>query len=730
MFASLKNKIKEETGSDLTKLPILNSPPQKLTSSVSKGRHSRQGSGSSLGSLSFDGIAEERASSPLGASRQDSSEGKVLTPKDIKRLEKLEDEWKKKLQRKDDEWAKKLEKKEEEWRKQLEEKQREWNRSLEMLEKEKGVLEEEKRGVVKQKLSLEESLKVAEEYKRKVFQYQEDIDQLEGFQTQEMAKIKHLLLVKEQEVAEKVNALRESSNQVETLRAEVTRLRRYEEELSNLQDELETLRHSSDRERSRLSSNLAQSEEEVRHLRDRVAVLEQRTNAECVGLGAQLNADERVQALLGERVLLERRLEEAHLHLSNIKLSWSEKISSLETQVGRLCRQAAEEGAERRRAENERDALMERIKALEILVDKGKTTIKLKEESLDRLREERDGLVEELKEVRLATDEEISGLRSEYDKAAEERVQLLSQVKETENRVKSFEADYAQLAVTYESEKSERSALQVEMTRLREELEKAHGQCAELSLALDKERQEKDSILMRNAQVSQQMELARQELRVQEQEATELHSKVTSLQEAQTDRVKELDRRRMEVENLSKRIEELEMVEHDKQAGKDLEQELRNSIAELEDQLGEKNKTIRILQQRLGDMKKTLQRELRLPPQSVDGSAGVDVDGSVAITAILTPSSSKQVQPKHSSNHRTKEEEEDVNFKYLKHVLIKFLTSREYEAQHLTRAVATLLRFSPEEERLLRETLDWKMSWFGTRPNLGMGQTAKTIPPS
>jgi hypothetical protein len=31
------------------------------------------------------------------------------------------------------------------------------------------------------------------EYKKKVLQYQEDIDQLEGFQTQEMAKIKHLV---------------------------------------------------------------------------------------------------------------------------------------------------------------------------------------------------------------------------------------------------------------------------------------------------------------------------------------------------------------------------------------------------------------------------------------------------------------------------------------------------------------------------------------------------------
>jgi hypothetical protein len=40
---------------------------------------------------------------------------------------------------------------------------------------------------------------------------------------------------KEQEVAEKADALKEASGQLESLKVEVTRLRRYEEELANLQ---------------------------------------------------------------------------------------------------------------------------------------------------------------------------------------------------------------------------------------------------------------------------------------------------------------------------------------------------------------------------------------------------------------------------------------------------------------------------------------------------------------
>lgn len=79
------------------------------------------------------------------------------------------------------------------------------------------------------------------------------------------------------------------------------------------------------------------------------------------------------------------------------------------------------------------------------------------------------------------------------------------------------------------------------------------------------------------------------------------------------------------------------------------------------------HQTIKVLQQRLGDMKKTLQRELKIPSSSLDS----DVETSAA---ILNPSSSKTVTAGHNNTG-----EEDVNFKYLKHVLIKFLTSREYE---------------------------------------------------
>lgn len=56
---------------------------------------------------------------------------------------------------------------------------------------------------------------------------------------------------------------------------------------------------------------------------------------------------------------------------------------------------------------------------------------------------------------------------------------------------------------------------------------------------------------------------------------------------------------------------------------------------------------------------------------------------------------------------------DEVNFRYLKHVILKFLTSRELEAKHLVKAVSTLLYLTNDEEKLIFDTLNWRMSWFG-----------------
>lgn len=52
-----------------------------------------------------------------------------------------------------------------------------------------------------------------------------------------------------------------------------------------------------------------------------------------------------------------------------------------------------------------------------------------------------------------------------------------------------------------------------------------------------------------------------------------------------------------------------------------------------------------------------------------------------------------------------------------------------FQAVHLIRAISVLLHFSPDEQKMLHDTLEYRMSWFGIRPALGSGQKSKYIPP-
>lgn len=109
-----------------------------------------------------------------------------------------------------------------------------------------------------------------------------------------------------------------------------------------------------------MSTTLASVQEENRHLKSRLEIIEQSR----IGL-SEGSGDDELKALLQERKLLEQRLEEAHLHLIDIKSSWSGQNLSLETQVARLSRQVAEETADKRKAVKSRDLYLEQIKELE-----------------------------------------------------------------------------------------------------------------------------------------------------------------------------------------------------------------------------------------------------------------------------------------------------------------------------------------------------------------------------
>ena len=56
--------------------------------------------------------------------------------------------------------------------------------------------------------------------------------------------------------------------------------------------------------------------------------------------------------------------------------------------------------------------------------------------------------------------------------------------------------------------------------------------------------------------------------------------------------------------------------------------------------------------------------------------------------------------------------------------------SREYKAPHLAHTITVLLQFLANEEKLVQEHPECKISWFSSKPKLGSGQFSLCIPDS
>lgn len=121
-----------------------------------------------------------------------------------------------------------------------------------------------------------------------------------------------------------------------------------------------------------MKTQLAAKEEEIRHLTTRLEISEQ-SRALFTAADAE---NDKIKLLLQERKMLENRLEEAHLHLYDIKSSWTSQNLTLENQLHRLSRQVAEETAEKRKAFEAKEALIEKIKQLEFELLKVKDELK------------------------------------------------------------------------------------------------------------------------------------------------------------------------------------------------------------------------------------------------------------------------------------------------------------------------------------------------------------------
>lgn len=593
----------------------------------------------------------------------------------------------------------------------------------------------------------------------------ENREDIESFQSQEMAKVKHLLLCSQQELRAADERLRQRSQELQqardravelekalskdgeqararhlerdkaALEAEVdrlkqdslqnaTRISQLECELGSLTDEHDGLKHMHDVYKFKATTMIDEKDRHISDLEDKVRTLEKRLE------GTTLTGDEHIQALVEERKQLEKKLDESRQHLSEVKTSWSDKINNLEAQIFNLNQKMAEDSQECSHMEKLLADAQQRLK------DQQQQCAKFEEQLLDRdteLANMRCHYEEEFLRQRALQDCQLDELRMQ---AADLRAQLTQAQRDRDQEAIQAQAHIVELNKKVAECKMSQERIQ-ELEASQQTLsEKASKLEKQLSLVLHSETTLKHSLKRSEA-----------ELKTMKEELAKLKKLLASAEMENKCLMKELETRQQQADKQQSRLEEevtqlQKFLQSATEKVNQLEKEavanvsnstsvsdLESKVVLLENQVSEKNKMLKLQQQRMSDMKKTLQKELKNHQGAATVTAVLNIEGSSCTASDVPPpvdhggsagdSAAKAetalqdaAQPQRSDSKL----EDDINFKYLKHVVFKFMTSKEDEAQHLIRAVSVLLRFTADEEQMIREHLEWKNSWFGMRP--------------
>ncbi|XP_074911580.1 golgin subfamily A member 1 isoform X2 [Buteo buteo] len=657
----------------------------------------------------------------------------------------------------------------------LEKKDQEWIEKLGQVEKEKKMLETQLQEMKEQSLNF--------------FQKRDEIDELEGFQQQEIAKVKHMeesLSKTEQELeactrelTHAKEVLQDASNESSGLRKDLQELQQQfleleaqrdelmtaetnaenkitalelreqelqtviqqlsvdlqnariagsgcEKRLEMLQVEHESLKVEYEQHKQKMTFEFAERNKLTEQLQEKVSSLEKK-------LERNLSGDEHVQELLKEKATLEQKLDETRQQVLTDRMHHTETVNRLETQNKELEQKlqiATEALKKSKEAAAEQDLKIQKLQT--------------------DLEDERSKLKQQILSEKQQYDQKITGLESqiaaletawEFDKTATQH--KISQLEKEKENLNGSRAEYESSLKKQESELnrlknelSSRETVSVEIAKAledarkqREELQQQVSHLASLIKEKDQLIDEKCDMLLKQKEELNQLS--------QDHEAVllQMHQLQSDIEASNSRAVEKEEMARKEIDELKLQVQECLLArEHEKNVS-ELEEstralnnkrfhspenhvveqngevaaadviQLQKDNRELEQQIAEKNKMIKQLQQRMTELKKTLQKELKIRPDSEVPEVREKANSEVPNASVTV------------TNNSDLNDSREINFEYLKHVVLKFMSCRESEAFHLIKAVSVLLNFSQEEENMLKETLEYKMSWFGSKPS-------------
>ncbi|KFO19449.1 Golgin subfamily A member 1 [Fukomys damarensis] len=577
-----------------------------------------------------------------------------------------------------------------------------------------------------------------------LFQRRDEIDELEGFQQQELSKVKHMLLKKEDSLGKIQQELEAqtkefsrtqeeliTSNQMSSdLRQKLEELQRHYSALEEQRDyvtaakadaenkitaleqkeqELQAFIQQLSIDLQKVTAETQEKEKLITHLQEKVVSLERR-------LEQNLSGEEYVQELLKEKTVAEQNLEDTRQQLLAARTSQAQAISVLETRVKEL-QQSLQASEERFRQSSDlvatQEAQIQQLVAAKESSLSEQQTLALKQQCMERTCALEAQIVA-LEQARVADQTAAEHAMSELER---EHAALQESRNEYERSLQHHQVELKKLKEEWSQREIVSVAMAQALEEVRKQREEFQQQAAELTATIN----EKEQILREKAEVLLQKEQEILQLKKGHDSALlQMHQLQSELDTLRTRRVQEAalaeareDLLRLQdpqpcvtVKAAQDPVYQLCLAEEtpNGEVGPiDLGQ-LQKEKQDLEQQLTEKNKTIKQMQQRMLELRKTLQRELKIKPDSElfevrekPGPEMPNMASSVTNNADLTDA-------------------REINFEYLKHVVLKFMSCRESEAFHLIKAVSVLLNFSQEEENMLKETLEYKMSWFGSKP--------------
>ncbi|XP_029768594.1 golgin subfamily A member 1 isoform X2 [Terrapene carolina triunguis] len=676
----------------------------------------------------------------------------------------------------------------------------------------------EKKDQEKEMLSAQ--LQEMREQSLNLFQKRDEIDELEGFQQQELAKVKHMeesLSRAEQELEacsrELTHAKKElqvTSNLSSLLSSEVEELRQQHSELEAQRDELvaaeanaenkitaleqrgqelqtfiqhlsadlqnarvaasgcekrletlqmehESLKLEYEQHKLKMTVEVDEKNKLIEHLQEKVSSLEKR-------LEGNFSGDEHVWELLKEKTALEQKLDDTRQQLLTARTNHAETVNLLETQVTKLNSKVTEaQGLLCERDEflkNFKESNMCQLKELEQALQLANGALERSKEEIGErdlqiqklqtdLEVESSKLQQHISTVKHQCAERISRLEAqiaaletarEFDKTTsqhkisqleQENEDLNESRQEYESSLKKQESELERL----KKELSSRETVSVEIAKALEETrkqrEELQQQVTDLILLIKEKDQlinEKTDVILKKEeelnQLSQghealvlQMHLLQSDIEACKSQAAEREEtagkQISALRlkmQEQQEQLLASERNVLALEAaraFNKHLyppEDSEVEQNGEVAAADILQ-LQKDNRDLEQQISEKNKMIKQLQQRMAELKKTLQKELKIRPDNEIPEVREKPNSEVPNAAMTV------------TNNSDLNDSREINFEYLKHVVLKFMSCREAEAFHLIKAVSVLLNFSQEEENMLKETLEYKMSWFGSKPS-------------